>query len=151
MEIQMESISIAHLLERDGAIAVTVSGYSMYPMLKDRRDCVVCRKYTGNVKKYDVLLYKSGKKLVLHRVISNNKKDGRLIIRGDNCVNKEYVPEENVLGILTEFTRKNKDFTVNAPSYRLYSSLIVALHPFVSLKIKTVALLSRLKSGILGN
>lgn len=139
MSERVEYSSITDCLEDSGQIAVTVSGYSMYPMLRNRRDCVVCRKYSGGAVKYDVLLYKNGEKLVLHRVISNEKKDGKFIIRGDNCLLKEYIPEENVYGILTDFTRNNRDYTVNDRSYRLYSRLIVFFHPVVGLKIKAKA------------
>ena len=145
-----ETVSIAHILQEGGTVAVTVSGYSMYPMLKNRRDCVVCEKYRGDGRKYDVLLYKTDGKLVLHRVIKKHKKDGNFIIRGDNCLRKEYVPEKNVIGILTEFTRKGKDCTVKSKGYRLYSFLIVLFHPVVALKIKTKAALSALKTRLLG-
>ena len=151
METCYESLSIADILQKDGAVAVTVSGYSMYPMLKNRRDCVVCQKYTGGGRKYDVLLYKTNGKLVLHRVIKNKKKDGNFVIRGDNCLNKEYVPEDNVIGVLTEFTRKNRDYTVKSCFYRSYCFFIVLFHPLVALRIKTAAVLSSLKRMLGGN
>ena len=150
MEACIEYSSISQCLEKEGMIATTIRGYSMYPMLKSGRDCVVCRRYTGNARKYDVLLYVSNGKLVLHRVISNKRNDGRLVIRGDNCFNKEYVPEESVMGILTDFTRKNRDYTVDSGGYRLYSVLIVLFSPLVRLKILVKSFLSRLKRKISG-
>ena len=65
-------LGIEEQLERDGIIASFTSGFSMYPMLYNRRDCVVIEKYRADAKKYDVLLYRTPKgKLVLHRVVKN--------------------------------------------------------------------------------
>ena len=144
-----ERQNIGEYLEKNGFIAVTISGYSMYPMLKDRRDCAVIKRYEGGACKYDVLLYHNGRgKLILHRVVKNTRKNGCLVIRGDNCFTTEYIPEGNVMGILTEFTRKNKDFKVNDGGYRVYSRLIVFFSPFVRAKMRILTLLVGLKNKL---
>ena len=145
-----ERHDIEDVLNGGGVVALTISGVSMYPMLKNRRDCVVIGKYVGGASKYDVLLYRDPRKrLVLHRLIKNEKTNGCFVIRGDNCVSKEYIPEENVIGILSEFTRKEKNFTVNDKGYKLYSRLIVLFHPAILLKYKVKGLLSRIKRMVL--
>ena len=142
-------LGIEEQLERDGIIASFTSGFSMYPMLYNRRDCVVIEKYRADAKKYDVLLYRTPKgKLVLHRVVKNKKIGEKLVIRGDNCAECEYVPEEWIIGKLVEFTRKNKDFKVTDKGYRLYSRLVVAISPLVFLKLKAIDLAVKIKRRI---
>ena len=81
-------------------------GVSMLPMLKNRRDTIVVAKKTERLKPLDVALYKRGEQYVLHRVLQVT--DTGYIIRGDNCYADEIVPEETVIGVLTEFFRKDK-------------------------------------------
>ena len=54
--------------------------------------------------------------------------DGYLIL-GDNCINKEYVKEEAVIGIMTGLIRNNKTIKVTDRGYRFYSKLWYALYP----------------------
>ncbi|MBQ7913604.1 MAG: S24/S26 family peptidase [Clostridia bacterium] len=82
------------------------AGVSMLPMLKNRRDTIVVNKKTERLKPWDVALYKRGEQYILHRVLQVT--DSGYIIRGDNCYSDEIVPEEAVIGILTEFFRKDK-------------------------------------------
>ena len=51
-------MSIEEGLKKNGYHASTTSGYSMYPLLRDRRDNIVVRPCSGRLKKYDVPLYK---------------------------------------------------------------------------------------------
>ena len=93
------------LLTRGQYIGPT-AGVSMLPMLKNRRDTIVVTKKTERLKPLDVALYKRGDAYVLHRVLQVTANG--YIIRGDNCYADENVPEEAVIGVLTEFFRKNK-------------------------------------------
>ena len=62
-------MSIVEGLKKTGYHASTTVGYSMYPLLRDRRDNIVVRPCNGRLKKYDVPLYKRGDEYVLHRII----------------------------------------------------------------------------------
>ena len=53
-------MSIEEGLKKNGYHASTTVGYSMYPLLRDRRDNIVVRPCNGRLKKYDVPLYKRG-------------------------------------------------------------------------------------------
>jgi len=63
----------------------------------------------------------------LHRVIEV-KGDG-YVICGDNCVNFEDVKDEQIIGVLSEFYRKNKHYSVEHRGYKLYSRIWVAIYP----------------------
>lgn len=133
---------IETILQNDGIFVSTTSGVSMYPMLRDRRDTIIVKKTQERLKKYDVALYKRGDSYVLHRVIK--VLPDSYIIRGDNCLAKEYgITDATVLGVLYGFYRGDREKSMKSFGYKLYSRLIVALHPLVSLKIKVKARLRR--------
>lgn len=139
---------IEELLERDGVIVYKTRGVSMRPMLKQNRDLVTVRTFEGRLKKYDVPLYrrKTGG-FVLHRIIG--VQDGFYIIRGDNTFRKEYVPDGEIIGVLTEFKRKGKDHTVNSAGYKLYARFWNSIYPLRWLLRKSIAVGSRIKKFVL--
>ncbi len=130
-----EQLSAEQVLKDKGFFVTTTSGVSMLPLFSDRRDRVVIRPATDRLKKYDVPLYRRGESLVLHRVIKVREKD--YIIRGDNCIEREIVKDEQIVGVLSEFYRKAKHYSVSDFSYRLYSRLWVFISPIRILLIKT--------------
>ena len=104
--MQQEKQKIEDVLVTNGKYIGPTSGVSMLPMLKDRRDTI------------DVALYKRGDLYVLHRVLSVTP-DG-YIIRGDNCYTDENVPENAVIGVLSEFFRKDKHYYCTDEKYLKY-------------------------------
>ncbi len=132
----MNERSLEQVLAAEGKLVCTTSGISMKPLFADRRDTVVILPKNGRLKKYDVPLYRRGDEYVLHRVIE--VLPDSYIIRGDNCEAKEYdIRDEDVLGVLSAFYRKNKYFEVENLLYRIYSVMIVAVFPFLSLFRRT--------------
>ncbi len=105
------------LLETGKYIGPTV-GVSMLPMLKNRRDTIVVKAKTERLLPLDVALYKRGDAYILHRVLSVT--ESGYIIRGDNCYYDEIVPEEAVIGVLTEFFRKKKHYFCTDKKYLRY-------------------------------
>lgn len=101
------NIKIEEVIEAQGFFAGTTVGISMYPMLRNRRDTIVIKPIKEKLKKYDVPLYKRGEQYVLHRVIKVLP-DG-YIIRGDNCLDRENVSEDQLIGVLAEFYRNPKN------------------------------------------
>ena len=104
--IDAEIHKIEDVLLLKGQYIGPTAGVSMLPMLKNRRDTIVVTKKTERLKPLDVALYKRGELYILHRVLQVT--DSGYIIRGDNCYADEIVPEEAVIGVLTEFFRKDK-------------------------------------------
>lgn len=122
-----QKYSIEQILKEKGVYVGPTAGYSMYPMLKDRRDTIIVRPKTERLKPLDVALYKSGGRYVLHRVLAVLE-DG-YIIRGDNCYEDEHVLEENVFGVLVEFYRKNKHISCTDKKYLRYAEKRVRTYP----------------------
>ena len=119
--------SFEELLLRDGSFVYKTRGVSMEPMLRQDRDLVVIEKADGVLKKYDVALYKRGGDYVLHRVIK--VKDGYYIIRGDNTYANEKVKYSRVIGVLSGFDRKGKEYSASNGAYRAYSRFWVFIYP----------------------
>ena len=84
--------SIEDVLRDKGFVVISTAGYSMAPMLRDRRDTVEIHTPTKSPRKYDVVLFKKGDRLVLHRIIKVTQNG--YIIHGDNAIEKDTVQPE---------------------------------------------------------
>lgn len=83
-------------------------GDSMEPLLHNRCSTVVIEKKKDRLKRYDVALYRRPDgKYILHRVLRVTKHG--YIIRGDNRIWRETVPEEWVLGVMVGFYAAEAD------------------------------------------
>ena len=116
------------LLAEDGFIVYTNVGYSMLPLLRQRRDIIEIRPLAARPKKYDVVLYKRGDRYILHRVIKVLP-DG-YVIAGDHNTFKEYdVTDDMILGVMTRVIRDGKAITPDQPGYKFYYHLWVDFYP----------------------
>lgn len=147
--VPMESLAevIALQLNTGGRANLTVTGSSMLPMLRHRRDAVTLIPADGRQKKGDVILYrrKNGR-YILHRIIATEQ-DG-YICCGDNQAVREPVASEQVIAVVDGFTRKGKAYKIDAPGYRLYTAVWVGLFPlrryYISLRRRLGHLRSKL-------
>ena len=116
-------------LARSGSFTYTFRGVSMRPLLIQGRDMFTITKKQGRCNKYDVVLYKRPPaSYVLHRVVEVREQD--YVILGDNCLNKEYgIRDEDIIGVMTSFVRKGKEYPVSHRGYRVYSVVWYKLYP----------------------
>ena len=149
METVNEKHTIEEVLDLNGKYVGPTVGVSMLPMLKNRRDSVIVSKKTERLKPFDVALYKRGNDYVLHRVLE--VKDWGYIIRGDNTYSDEHILEEQVIGVLTEFYRKDKHILCTNEKYLRYAKRRVKTYPvrrvFVILKQKVYSIARRILKG----
>ena len=116
-----KTITIEEQLRHEGYIVSTTAGYSMWPMLKNRRDRVIIRAYEPGrfPKQNDLILYRRGDgRYILHRALWVG--EDFYIVRGDNTFYLEEVKPEQILGRVTEFYRKNRHCFVTSKFYRVY-------------------------------
>lgn len=130
--VTMEQMSplIAEMLELNGRVTMTVVGYSMQPMLYNRRDTVTLIRPTFPLKKYDIPLYKMDDgRYFLHRIIKCHP-DGSYTCRGDNNWNVESpVFDRQIIGVVESFVRNGKETQVKGSFlYFLYSRTWGVLH-----------------------
>lgn len=125
---------IEAILEKEGFFACTTSGVSMFPMLRNRRDTVIIHPVSEHLKKYDVLLYRRGDDYVLHRVVKVLE-DGYLI-RGDNCLNNEFVLDNQIIGILVSFYRGERLVKIDDIRYVSYYKFWCFIYPLRAVLMK---------------
>lgn len=146
----VEKNVVENSLANEGYYVSLTSGISMRPLFKTHRDVVVISPPTRELRKYDVALYTYGNgKYILHRVIG--VRDDVYLIRGDNTYKTERVPKDCVLGVMTAFNRKGKQYDLSEPSYKLYSRFWNFIYPIRYILWIARRVLSKIKRTLLGN
>lgn len=124
--------NLKEILAKDGTVAFTTSGVSMWPLFRHRKDTIIVTKRQRRLKKYDIALFQVNNKFILHRIVK--VLDNSYIICGDNCLTKEYgIKDEQILGYVTQFYRGNRLISCNNFWYRLYVYIWVNLYPIRTL------------------
>lgn len=119
---------IEEIIAQQGMYVCTVSGVSMYPMLRNRRDTIIVTPCECRLKKHDVPLYRRGDQYVLHRIIK--VLPDAYVIRGDNCMRNEYgITDDKIIGVLTGFYRGDKQVRMDGAAYRAYIYACRASYP----------------------
>ena len=153
--LSMELLSpiVADALENQCDVKFTVTGNSMYPLLRHGLDSVVLTS-GKNIKKYDIILYKRQNDVyVLHRVVKI--KGNVLFLCGDNEQEIEYpVYDSQVIAKVKGFYRKDRYFSCSCLWYRLYSIFWVFVLPrryliirLLGKIVRAIKRLRRRKSG----
>lgn len=144
--------AVEEQLKTQDTVAYLTSGASMRPLLRTHKDIVVISKPVHPLTVGDVPLYKKKgvEKLILHRIIGVSP-DGTYIIRGDNTYQKEYVPQSDVVGVMTAIYRGGKYIDCSTSrTYKTYVKINRLLYPARRLwKTKIRAFLGRVKAKIL--
>lgn len=129
-DMQEFSPFICEILKNGGSARITVTGSSMWPMLRDGIDSVLIEPANRKVKRWELPLYqRDDGSLVLHRVMK--KKKGAYAMCGDNQIIVEWpVYSERIIGIAVEFTRKGKTTKCSNILYRIYAAIWSILRPY---------------------
>lgn len=120
----MNTYSFEEVLAKDGYLVYTNVGFSMLPLLHQRRDIIEIRRKdpATRCKRYDAVLYKRGDKYILHRILKVRPTD--YVICGDNCIWREYgVTDDQILGVLTRVVRNGKTIYPTDMKYKIYVHL----------------------------
>ena len=145
--------AVEEQLKTDGTAAFLTRGASMYPLLRTHKDIVVIGPAEHPLCEGQVPLYRvdGAKNLVLHRIIGVAD-DGKYIIRGDNTYQKEYVPQDHVIGVMTAVYRGGKYIDcANSKKYKFYVKFNRFSYPVRWLwKTKIRAFLGTVKRKITG-
>lgn len=148
--IPMEELSelVMLQLEKGGRARLTVTGWSMQPLLYNRRDVVELVPVSGKQKPGDIILYRrENGQYVLHRIIALSQEG--YICSGDNQAVREPVAHDQLLAVVDGFIRKGKSYTLNAPGYRLYATVWVKLFflrkPYIAIRRRIGRLLSKMR------
>lgn len=102
--------NIEKQLLSDDFVVSSITGNSMSPFLNDTNK-VVISKVNRDIHLYDVVLYKTNDKYILHRVIDIN--NNKFVIRGDNRILEEYILKDDIIGILIAYYNKDEYIEIN--------------------------------------
>lgn len=127
MEELAELLSLQ--LESGGVTRLVVTGSSMYPTLRHRKDAVYLRPVERDLKRGDLILYRRANgQFVLHRIVTRPKKD-TFFCSGDNQWQKEKVVTSQVIAVTDGFVRKGKIYREDNPGYRVWVGVWLFLFP----------------------
>lgn len=117
---------IREVLDSGGEFRLYPKGRSMLPLLKEKRDSVVLKKYEtpDSVRKNDIVFYqRTGGQFVLHRVIEAEA-DGTYTMCGDHQLALEHgISFEQMIGVVVKIYKKDKPLPLTAIRYRLYEAV----------------------------
>lgn len=106
-------------LERGQKVRFSPRGTSMLPMLRQGKDSVTLAPISGKLRKYDLPFYRRGDgSFVLHRIVAVGE---TYTCMGDNQFQPEPgLTHEQMIAVVTAFTRNGKEYSVRNPMYWLY-------------------------------
>jgi len=94
------------ILDEGKDVVMTPKGNSMLPFIQNGKDSVILTKPSRPVEVGDIILFKTGDRYIMHRVIS--VEGGKLTMMGDgNVKGKETCGEGDVIGLVTEIHKEN--------------------------------------------
>lgn len=120
----MRQTTIEQELTNHQKISYKISGVSMLPLLRQNRDLVyIVSKENYDYGISDVVLYKRGEQLVLHRIVAKNGSKYEII--GDNQYIPETVFEDQIIGVMTAFLRNGKEILIDDTEYQKYTKEVM--------------------------
>ena len=134
-----EKQDVDELLKTQEEVATLTRGISMRPLLREHQDMVVIKRPVFPLKRGAVPLYRveGRKELTLHRIL-RVQKDG-YVIRGDNLYFKEFVRQEQIVGVMQAFYRNGKHVNCETSfPYKLYVFWILHSYPLRAFWKKTL-------------
>lgn len=131
------------------SVSFSPKGTSMLPMIRQGIDTVEVSPISGKLKKYDLPLYqRDDGHYVLHRIV---KAEEFYTCIGDNQFVLEYpVRHDQLIGIVTAFSRDGKRIEVTNFWYRLYCRFWHASRPCRRIYRVCKALLRRWAKKVIG-
>ena len=134
---------IREQLEQGSSVTFSPRGTSMLPMLRQGRDSVVLSPLPEQLNKHDLPLYqRDNGQYVLHRIVAVGETYTCL---GDNQFQLEPgVRRDQMIALVTAFTRNGRCIEVTDPVYRLYCRLWAASRPVRHLWRRGINLLKRI-------
>lgn len=120
---------VEEIIQSGGQVRMTVTGNSMYPMLRDRADSVLLVP-PKRLKRFDLPLYRrENGSYVLHRILKI-KNEGYVMCGDNQTALEPGIRREQIVAVAKEFCRKGKTVSCSNPWYRTVAALWGVLRPF---------------------
>ena len=131
--VRLEQVlpQIQETLAQGRKVRFMPNGTSMLPMLRQGVDSVTLSPVPEKLRKYDLPLYRRDNgQFVIHRIV---KAGETYTCVGDNQFALEHgLRRDQMIALVTSFSRGEKEISVTAPLYRLYCHLWHWSRPFRS-------------------
>lgn len=140
-------LTVQQMLEAGTDVEFTVSGNSMWPLLKHGRDKVTLRFSDGtDIKKGDIILFEAlPSKYLLHRI--TRVFDTQFESTGDfNTFRDGIFPKSCVKGRVIKLTRKGKAHKTDELLIKLYTVCWMSFFAIRKPLLKIIRLISKAKS-----
>ena len=129
-EVRMAELSplLEEILASGGTAEITVTGNSMYPMLKHRKSQVRLAR-ADHISVGDLPLYRRDNgAYILHRIIG--EEDGAFVCCGDHQWHPEQpVRRDQIIAVVTHFRRGSQWISCDHPGYRRYWKFWTSIRP----------------------
>lgn len=113
---------IRERLEAGQSVRFSPHGTSMLPMLRQGRDRVILSPVSGPLKKYDIPFYRRDNgQYVLHRIVKTG--DHYTCIGDHQYETEPDIRQDQIIAVVTAFTRDDREIPVTDPGYRWYCRL----------------------------
>ena len=135
------------LLDAGLSCRLVVTGNSMLPFLRHKRDAVILSPLSGPAHRGDILFYLRGNAVpILHRVCAV-RPDGWLLMCGDAQVGLEPVSPDRVLARVTQIDKNGTLSDPTTPLSRLKAELWIMLRPVRPYILAVLRRLGKLHEG----
>lgn len=124
LEVQMQDLMpvFQETLAQGKTVRFSPRGVSMLPMLRQGKDTVTLSPVSGKLKKHDIPLYRRDDgAYILHRIIAVG--NTYTCIGDHQYVYEPGVRDDQIIGVVTSFTRGKREYSVTNFWYRLYVRL----------------------------
>ena len=126
--------------------SLLVTGTSMVPFLRHKKDWVLLQMVSEEPKVGQILLFSMGERLLLHRLI--RKKDGCYIMNGDGQAKLEVIRPEQVEAVVCGVVRQSgRSYDCDSPLWRLLWLMWRPTRPFRKGILKVAAALKSMVRG----
>ncbi len=143
-----KAYSFEELLREKGYIVYTVTGISMLPFLRQRRDIVEIHACgASRPKRYDVVLYRRNANYILHRIV-RVLSDGYILSGDHNTFVERDITDAEILGVMTRVIRDGKSVTPDNFLYKCYVHLWCAPYPVRIFILRCVRKLRRIAGRV---
>lgn len=121
---------ILDLLRQHTPVRFQANGPSMTPTIRGGEQVLVRPLESSELRPGAILLYRKNNRLVLHRLIKNDRRTGSLCFTGDAALDgDEAVDFSDVIGIAESVSRDGRDIPLNSACARIKGRIRYALRP----------------------
>ncbi len=137
---------IKEILSNGNKAWITVTGMSMYPFLREDKDCVeLCASSINTITRGDIVLIKrvTGE-YILHRVHHKQKECFYIIGDAQQWIEGPLKPEQ-LVAVVTAIKRNNHQFTCQNKLWKFLVRIWINLIPLRHLILKFAKLMQRIR------